>query len=397
MLPTNRLLDTLAELSRLALGETDLQVLLDRTVTRLAETLEAEFALVLELMPGGDAYVLRSGVGWRPGLVGRTVVPTGSDPPFLRDHGVTSSLSATIPGQPQPFGVVGIHTTRRRRFTAAEQTLVQLVADLLASAAARRRTEQLLGESETRFRLLSDSGILGIFLADLTGRINEANDSFLQMLGYTREDLQAGRLRWDCLTAPEYAHLDAYALEEIQRTGTFTPYEKEYLRREGSRVPVLLAGGLVGAEGLCIAYIVDLTTRRRAEVRFQALFESVPDAILTVDQRGHIGLVNAAAERAFGYPRADLVGRNIESLVPERLAGQHAAQRVRYMAQPTSRPMGLGMDLVARRKDGAEFPVEVSLSPMQSSEGAWIICVVRDISERLASQALSRREICPKS
>lgn len=120
----------------------------------------------------------------------------------------------------------------------------------------------------------------------------------------------------------------------------------------------------------------------QAEPTFQALLHAAPDAIVIVDQAGRMVLVNQQAESLFGYEQHDLIGQPIELLLPSRFQIQHVEHRAHYSADPHARPMGHGMDLVARRKDGSEFPVEVSLSPMQTAHGLLVTSAIRDITER---------------
>jgi two-component system, cell cycle sensor histidine kinase and response regulator CckA len=128
-------------------------------------------------------------------------------------------------------------------------------------------TEML--RSEERFRRLFDSNTIGIAIADLTGNTVEANDAYLNMLGFTREELLAGKVNWSELTPAEQRGRDQVAVEELQRTGIASPWEKEFLRRDGSRVPVLIGVAMLKAsEGSVIAYVVDLTERRRLEGQF---------------------------------------------------------------------------------------------------------------------------------
>lgn len=132
----------------------------------------------------------------------------------------------------------------------------------------RKQAEDALRESEVRFRRLVESNIIGITIADLNGQIYEANDAFLQLVGYTRDDLAAGQLWWTTMTAPEYQEREAQAMEEELATGKFHPFEKAYVRKDGTRVPVLIGGTLLRREGtspLIISFTVDLTASKEIE------------------------------------------------------------------------------------------------------------------------------------
>jgi len=120
----------------------------------------------------------------------------------------------------------------------------------------------------------------------------------------------------------------------------------------------------------------------QTDTKFQLLLESAPDAIVIVDRAGRITIVNSQAERLFGYDRDMLIGQPIEIMLPERLHDRHAGHRAGYIGEPHTRPMGIGLDLVARRRDGSEFPVEVSLSPLQTEDGMLVTSVIRDITDR---------------
>jgi protein-histidine pros-kinase len=155
-------------------------------------------------------------------------------------------------------------------------------------------------------------------------------------------------------------------------------------RKDGVEFPVEISlGPLQTDAGLLVsAAIRDVTHKRKDERLFRALVESAPDAMVIVDAEARIVLVNAQTERLFGFPRSELVGQPIEVLVPERFARMHEGLRSGYLTDPHTRPMGFVGDLYAQRRDGSEFPVEISLAPLESDDGWLVSAAVRDITDR---------------
>jgi len=134
----------------------------------------------------------------------------------------------------------------------------------------------------------------------------------------------------------------------------------------------------------------DADIRLKAESRFRELLEAAPDAIIEVDREGRIVLLNAAAESIFGYKREELLGQPVEKLIPEGARGRHHAHRAAYWANPVTRPMGFGMILLARRRDGSEFPVEISLSPVKIDDGFRVTAIIRDVTAKQKAEEAIR-------
>jgi PAS domain S-box-containing protein len=156
-----------------------------------------------------------------------------------------------------------IHADLARQVELRTQELSQTVSGFEREIAQRRQIEAELRRSEARFRRLFEANIIGVMFSDIYGNVTDVNEAFLQMTGYSRADLP---LRWDKMTPPEWFHLTQLSLEQMVRNGTVKPLEKEYIRKDGSRVPVLIGGALLDRENWrCVFFVLDLTQRRLAE------------------------------------------------------------------------------------------------------------------------------------
>jgi PAS domain S-box-containing protein len=204
--------------------------------------------------------------------------------------------------------------------------------DVTIHVQARKKTEEALRASEQRFRRALQIDTVGIIFFDMEGRITEANDAFLAMSGFSREDQQADLLRWDEMTPPEWASASLRAIEELKATGRTTPYEKEFYRKDGSRWWALFsAKQLTENEG--VEYVLDITERRRAEqslreseARFRAVAEASPALTWQVDTQGNAVYLNQRFMDRFGMTAEALMATGWHSIIhPDDAPGYIAA------------------------------------------------------------------------
>jgi PAS domain S-box-containing protein len=197
--------------------------------------------------------------------------PFAADP-YLRQRQARSILCVPLAKQSKLIGVLYLENNLASHvFTPARISVLELLASQAAISLENARLYNELQEREARIRRLVDSNIVGIVIWDVQGWIIEANQAFLDMVGYAREDLVSGRLRWTELTPAEWRDADEEAVAELKVVGTLPPREKEYFRKDGSRVPVLVARALFewkADEG--VAFIIDMTDRKQAEERLRA-------------------------------------------------------------------------------------------------------------------------------
>jgi PAS domain S-box-containing protein len=269
----------------------------------------------------------------------------------------------------------------------AERHITAFVLDLTE----RKRAQQTLHEDEVKIRRLFDANIIGIEFWDFEGRVLEANDAFLRMVGYDRDDLIAGRVHRDSLTPPEWRDRVARGLAEVKISGTIQPYEREFLRKNGSRVPVLFAAASFD-EGAnqCVAFVLDLTERKRgeeelraSEARFRTFVDHATDSFMLHAEDGTILDVNRHACESLGYSRDELIGMGVTDFDPDANAVFHPGMWERLGAGEI-----LTFESRHRRKDGTEFPVEVRLREFE--QGGRRVSLTRDITERKQAEADAR-------
>ncbi|HEY6328224.1 MAG TPA: PAS domain S-box protein, partial [Blastocatellia bacterium] len=249
---------------------------------------------------------------------------------------------------------------------------------------------------EARFRGLLESVPDAIAIVNKEGRIVLINARAEEMFGYSREELRGGSI--EVLMPERYktGHISFRSVyfHEPRMRAMGAGLALYGLRRDGSEFPVEISLSPLETEDgvFAISAIRDITERKTAEAKFRGLLESAPDAMVIVDSKGTIVLVNAQTERLFGYQRDELLSKPIEILIPDQFKAAHTGFRDGYFLDPRTRGMGVGRDLYARRRDGSSFPAEISLSPLETQEGTLVMAAVRDITEQRRVQEEIRRK-----
>ncbi|HEX4651874.1 MAG TPA: PAS domain S-box protein, partial [Granulicella sp.] len=312
---------------------------------------------------------------------------------YIRQKHARSVLCLPLVKQSRLIGVLYLENNLASHvFTPTRISVLELLASQAAISLENARLYNDVREREARIRRLVDANIIGITIWDFQGRIIEANEAFLDMLGYSREDLISGRLRWTELTPAEWRDADDRAVAALKAAGTAQPREKEYVRKDGSRVPVLVGATTFGDrqdEGL--AFVLDLTERRRAEYLTRQMFERSADRISIVGRDYRYQRVNPAFERRWGMPAETLVGMHVADLMGmesfEQIAKTYldrcfAGAEVSYADWLTTS--------VGRRYSA------VTYSPLRpdSERVEAALVIIRDLTEHmLASEALREAQM----
>jgi len=266
-----------------------------------------------------------------------------------------------------------------------------LVAGLAAWTAVRdsskRATaEEALQQSEERYRMLLD-GVqdYAIFMLDPRGQVMSWSASAEQMNGYTAEEIIGHN--FSCFF--ERDDMKRGRPAEVLRLAATNGRHEEYgmcVRKDGSQFlggATFIAlrdpsGNLRGFSEICR----DLTENKESEAKYRGLLEAAPDGMVVVNQNGEIVLLNARAEKQFGYRRDELLGQKVKSIIPEGFAERLIADGTRTASEALAQQIGTGIELYGRRKDGTVFPIEIMLSPLESTEGILVTAAIRDITVR---------------
>ena len=279
---------------------------------------------------------------------------------------------------------------------------------ILADISAAKQTELALTESEMRFRSVVESNMIGIGFWDANGEVTGANDALLEMIGYTREDLVSGQISWVELTPPEYAELDRAALKQVAESGSCAPFEKEYIRSDGSRFPILVgAGNLQGCTDKGSFFVLDITDRKQAqnqnrenEIRIRRqlaeidlVYNTTPVGLSFVDTNLRYIRINKCLAEINGRSIADHIGRTVREAIPE--IADMVEPIYRQVLATQTPVIDLEVKAETLQQPGVVRDWQVSFYPVSDESGTLlgVSSVVAEITDRnQAKQVIQQSE-----
>jgi PAS domain S-box-containing protein len=293
----------------------------------------------------------------------------------------------------------GLELSGRRRDGTTFPAEISLAAldtgqGIVVSAAIRDITEQRQAtRAQAWLESIIESAHDAVISIDLDGRIRTWNPGAERLYGYTPAEI-IGR-HSDVLIPADHrteVHERHVALARGEKT---EEYQTERVRKDGTVITVIVTLAYIadktGAVTGMSAMVRDISAQQRADARFRGLLEAAPDAIVCVDSSGRIVLVNAQAERMFGYPREELAGQSVEIVVPEAIKAGLPGLRVGYVAGRGARQLGADLELSGRRRDGTTFPAEISLSALDTGQGVLVSAAIRDATQQQQTLDALRR------
>jgi PAS domain S-box-containing protein len=285
------------------------------------------------------------------------------------------------------LGTLAVYYRTSRQPSEFDRQLIEVSTHLAEIAILRQRSEQALRFSEARLRRVVESNTIGIFFWDIDGNISDGNDAFLEIVGYTQQDLHSGKIDWQQMTPPEYCPSDERALAELRTKGIFSVYEKEYIRKDGSRVPILIAGTLLeNFEDRGVAFVLDLSDRKQIEADLEqsnsilsAVLEGTTDAIFMKDLQGRYVFINSAGADVVGKSVAEIVGKDDTEIFPYEIGLAIRENERKFIASGVNQTYE---DIISYRGELRTFLAGKTLCRNAKGDVIGIIGIARDISDR---------------
>jgi len=394
-----------------------------------AEHDEARAVRPVAMAPDGDGHWADAAVTWGdtdggPGPAGIAIrtgrparvqfLPTdpgpGSGSNQALGNGYRSALALPLLEEGRVFGAISIYSAEADAFPPEDEALLEeLAGDLafgiqtLRTRAERRRAEEGMHQALERLGRFVDANIVGVVIVSPAGSIIQTNDYYLRTIGYTREEFEKGLIDWRAITPPEWLPADEYAIKELRERGVCTPYEKEYIRRDGTRASVFLSDAMLpGPEEQIAAFVLDITERRQvqealaqSEKWLRAIFEQAGVGVAQVETAtGRFVRVNQHYCDLLGYTEAQMQLFSFRDITPPEDLEDDLRQTARLEAGEIS---SFTLEKRLRKADGSLLWVSLTVSPLWTSgeQAQYHIAIVQDIAarKRMEAEAQSNRNM----
>ncbi|MGM3309171.1 PAS domain S-box protein [Anabaena sp. WFMT] len=254
------------------------------------------------------------------------------------------------------------------------------------------RSVQQLAASELKFSRLKDANIIGVIISEINGSILEANDAFLNIVGYTREELLSGKVNWQEMTPPEYLEQSKNIIIELKNKGFYQPFEKEYIRKDGSRISILMGLSLLEKKSeQVIGFAIDLSQRkeventlRQREEELRLITNSLPVNISYVDAQQHYRFNNKGYEEWFGVPTSEIYGQHLQEFL-----GESVYQSIYPYVKTVLSGKQVSYETQLFHQDGTQHDVSITYIPQfnQQDKVEGFVALIRDITEQKQAQA----------
>ena len=362
-------------------------------VSERAQTIRPDVIVMDVKMPGGGGVAATRDVAKTlPGtkVVALSAHEDSASAILMLEAG---AVAYVVKGAAEAEILDAIRRAHRDQMSLPAELGSSAVKELARELHERQETESVLRKSEQQSAAILEAVPDAVVIIGAGGMIELVNTQTEMLFGYERGELIGQEV--EVLVPDRYRQMHAAQRGKIASDPYTRPMEAglQFLgrRKDGNEFPIDISLSPLdtGGGGKTLAAIRDITrraiaeeARRKSEQLFRGLLDSAPDAMVIVDTSGIIQVVNTQTERLFGYTRAELRDQSVDLLLPERFRSAHVRLRMGYLSKPVARAMGGDLQLYGRRKDGNQFPVDISLSPMESESGTLVIAAVRDMTDR---------------
>ncbi len=396
-----------ALLSQRALTETNLNSLFANSTEIIVQTLSIDYCYILKYLSDGKTFILSAGYGWNeiytdnyklePGENTVEIFTLCSKEPviisdfrndkrfilsdFLVEHRVRSGVSNLIRSAEFPFGILGAFSKDKRDFLDDDVNFLSSIANVLSAAIERKQIENELKIQAEIINQIHDA----VVSTDLEGKITSWNNGAARLLGYKEEEAIGKNISF-LYRKDQIDFLQNEVIKPLKEKGS-NEVEVEMMKKTGEKFYAHLALSMLKDDaGKCmgmIGYSMDITQLKKAESKFKSILENSPDAVVIVNKEGKITYANTRTENLFGYRNDELLEQTFILLMPERFRNKYSKYDSNYFDDVQPRIIGGDKKLFGLRKNGSEFPIEISVSQIETEEGIFYTSAIRDLSGRV--------------